>query len=315
MQAAFTVTIQSNAAATLTANYDNYAGPAGSALGSPLRPNVTGSTGTLSFTLAGGDPLPSGLALNSTTGEISGTPDTATGRVYSLNMEITDSVGLINEPFNIEVTPTLFYPASQGIVGDALTINPSTSLAVTPGTYQVVSGQALPPGLNLDSATGSITGTPEVNGLSTITIEYTTGFQSVSAQVRITIEPYVIDLSYPPIAAEIGQAVTVQPSVTGLKGPATYSIDSGSLPAGLALDPVTGVISGTPTGSPTNGVVVIAVADLYEVGLSQVPTRVTAPTNSAPKPIPTLQFWALIALALILVGIGLLADLRKRHQT
>ena len=313
VQSAFTVTIQPNASATLTANYDNYAGPAGSALGSPLRPNVTGSTGTLSFTLAGGDPLPSGLALNPTTGEISGTPDTATGRVYSLNMEITDSLNTINEPFNIEITPTLFYSASQGILGDALSVNPSTSPAVTPGTYQLPTGQVLPAGLNLDPTTGSITGTPEVKGLSTVTVEYTTNFQSVSAQVPITIEPYVIDLSYPPIAGEIGQALTIQPSVTGLKGTATYSIGSGSLPAGLSLNPATGVISGTPTGSATNGIVVIAVADLYEFGSSQVLTSVTAPTDSAPQSIPTLQSWALIALALLMTGIGLRQARRTRE--
>ncbi|MDA7583678.1 IPTL-CTERM sorting domain-containing protein [Luminiphilus sp.] len=313
VQSAFTVTIQPNTSATLTANYDNYAGPAGSALGSPLRPNVTGSTGTLSFTLAGGDPLPSGLALNPTTGEISGTPDTATGRVYSLNMEITDSLNTINEPFNIEITPTLFYSASQGILGDALSVNPSTSPAVTPGTYQLPTGQVLPAGLNLDPTTGSITGTPEVKGLSTVTVEYTTNFQSVSAQVPITIEPYVIDLSYPPIAGEIGQALTIQPSATGLKGTATYSISSGSLPAGLSLNPATGVISGTPTGSATNGIVVIAVADLYEFGSSQVLTSVTAPTDSAPQSIPTLQSWALIALAFLMAGIGLRQARRTRE--
>lgn len=305
VQSAFTVDIQPNASATLTANYDNYAGPAGSPLGSPLRPNVTGSTGALSFTLSGGDPLPSGLALNPTTGEISGTPDTATGRVFSLNMEITDSSGTINEPFNIEITPTLFYAASQGILGDALTVNPNTSAAATPGTYQLAAGQVLPAGLNLDSGTGSITGIPEVAGLSTVTIEYTTNLQTVSAQVPITINPYVIDLTYPPIAGEIGQAVTIQPSVTGLKGTATYSIDSGSLPAGLTLDPATGVISGTPTGSSTNGVVVIAVADLYEFGSSQALINLTAPTTSAPQSIPTLQSWALIALAFLMAGIGL----------
>ena len=309
VQAMFTVTISANPPA-LTANYDNYAGPAGSALGSPLRPNVTGSTGALGFALNGGDLLPSGLVLNTTTGEISGTPDTATGRVFSLNMEITDSSGTINEPFNIEITPTLFYPATQGILGDALSISPNTSLAVTPGTYQLVAGQVLPAGLNLDSATGSITGTPEVAGLFNVTIEYTTNLQTVSAQLTLNISSYSISLSYPPITGEIGQAITVLPTVTSLKGTPTYSIQSGSLPAGLMLDPATGAISGTPTGSPTDSVLVITVADLYEFASAQVLINLIAP---AARPVPTLQSWGVIALIFFIAGMGLRQSRKKRE--
>jgi uncharacterized protein (DUF2141 family) len=61
----------------------------------------------------------------------------------------------------------------------------------------------------------------------------------------------------------IGQAVTIQPSVTGLKGIATYSISSGSLPAGLSLNPATGVITGVPSGPPGSYPAVIQVTDPY----------------------------------------------------
>jgi len=309
VQAMFTVTVSANLP-SLTANYDNYAGPAGSALGAPLRPHVTGSTGSLSFTLNGGDPLPSGLVLNTSTGEISGTPDTATGRVFSLNMEITDSLGMINEPFNIEITPTVFYPAAQGILGDALSVSPNTSLAVTPGTYQLVTGQVLPAGLNLDSATGSITGTPELSGLFTVAIEYTTNLQTATARASFNIDPYSISLSYPPIASEIWQAITIFPTVTGLKGTATYSIASGSLPAGLMLDPATGAISGRPTGSPTNSVLLIAVADLYEFESAQVLINLIAPVV---RPVPTLQSWGVIALIFFIAGMGLRQSRKKQE--
>jgi ElaB/YqjD/DUF883 family membrane-anchored ribosome-binding protein len=44
-----------------------------------------------------------------------------------------------------------------------------------------------------------------------------------------------------------GQAFSLQLNVTGGTAPYTWSVSNGSLPSGLALDPTTGIISGTPT--------------------------------------------------------------------
>ncbi len=48
--------------------------------------------------------------------------------------------------------------------------------------------------------------------------------------------------------APIGQAYAQQLAATGGTTPYTWSVASGTLPAGLTLDPTTGIISGTPTG-------------------------------------------------------------------
>lgn len=220
-------------------------------------------------------------------------------------MEITDASGTINEPLNIEITPSLFYPATQAILGDALSLNAMTSLVVTPGTYQLAGGQMLPPGLILDASTGSITGTPEAPGLFAVTIEFTTNLQTVAAQLSLDIDSYSISLSYAPIEGETGQPVSVAPAVAGTKGTASYAISSGSLPAGLILDPVTGVISGTPTGSASSGSVGVTVTDLYQVGSTRVLIDLTAPPAFVPTQVPTVQTWGLLAMIMLLLGLGM----------
>jgi hypothetical protein len=52
-------------------------------------------------------------------------------------------------------------------------------------------------------------------------------------------------------SAAVGAAYSAQLSASGGAGSYTWSVSSGSLPAGLSLNPATGVISGTPTGVGT----------------------------------------------------------------
>ncbi|MEU7975103.1 fibronectin type III domain-containing protein [Micromonospora sp. NPDC049089] len=55
----------------------------------------------------------------------------------------------------------------------------------------------------------------------------------------------------PPPPGKAYEPYQYQLTVTGGTGPFTWSVSAGSLPAGLTLDPVTGLLSGTPTVSGT----------------------------------------------------------------
>jgi hypothetical protein len=57
-------------------------------------------------------------------------------------------------------------------------------------------------------------------------------------------------------SATVGSAYSATLTAANASGPGTWSVSSGSLPAGLSLNPTTGVISGTPTQNGSNGFVV-----------------------------------------------------------
>ena len=74
--------------------------------------------------------------------------------------------------------------------------------------------------------------------------------------------PMTTDTSSLP-AATVGTPYHATLGATGGNGPLSWSISSGSLPAGLGLDPATGVIAGTPTTAGTTA----GVATVMQAGV------------------------------------------------
>jgi gliding motility-associated-like protein len=113
----------------------------------------------------------------------------------------------------------------------------------------------LPSGLVFDSATGTISGTPNV---ITPTTQYTiTGYNtggSYATTISITVDlplPPIITYPSPQVYTRNMPIVPLTPTNKGGAPSSTststaYTIDQ-TLPTGLALDPSTGIISGTPT--------------------------------------------------------------------
>ena len=163
---------------------------------------------------------------------------------------------------------------------DSITLNDATQGAsysqtltasggAGPYTWSISSG-SLPAGLTLNSSTGEISGTPTTNGTANFTVQVTdanlltdTQVQSITVNVVPTIDP--ITLSDATQGTSYSQTLTV----TGGTGPYTWTIISGSLPAGLTLNASTGEISGTPTATGTSNFT-IQVADANMSISSQV---------------------------------------------
>jgi hypothetical protein len=114
-------------------------------------------------------------------------------------------------------------------------------------TYSV--SPALPAGLSLNTSTGQITGTPTALATSatyTVTASQSAGVCSVNQNYTFAVNCAGITIS-PNTLPNVSQLIAYSQTLTqtGLSGTITWSVVSGSLPAGLSLNSSTGVISGT----------------------------------------------------------------------
>lgn len=132
-------------------------------------------------------------------------------------------------------------------------------------SYRLASG-TLPTGFTLDTATGHISGTAQASGAFSATVQstlrtqfgtYTPVVSSYSVNVNVAPVGYTGGATDPSNALDrtqtvyISQPVMLQPITLGVTAPGTTIGNvtvQGTLPAGLNLNAVTGVISGTPTG-------------------------------------------------------------------
>ncbi len=135
-------------------------------------------------------------------------------------------------------------------VGNFYSRTLTASGGVGPYIWNISNG-ALPAGLSLDSASGTISGTPTVSGKSSFTVRVTdksgvTAVRSLSLTVSIATLT-ISTTSLPP--GSRGRYYSATLAASGGVRPYTWSISRGRLPAGLSLNSTTGEISGTPTTS------------------------------------------------------------------
>jgi hypothetical protein len=224
-------------------------------VGQPYSQALTASGGAApySWSITSGS-LPAGLALGSN-GLISGTPLSTANSNFVI--QVTDNNG---------VSSTAAFALSTAVPPNPPVITSGTTVSGTQGhafSYQIAAtntpasyaATGLPMGLGVNTASGLISGTPTGSGTTSATITATNPGGTGSATLVITVQPA------PP-------AITSGLAATGTNGfsfsyqiaasfnPGSY--EASGLPAGLNVDTIGGVISGTPTVTGTSNVTISA---------------------------------------------------------
>lgn len=139
----------------------------------------------------------------------------------------------------------------SGVVGTAYSQTLAATGGVTPYAWSVSTG-TLPAGLSLVAGTGAISGTPTTAGTSTFTVKVTdSASDSATQSLSITINATLAVTTTSMPDGTVGTAYAQSLAATGGVTPYTWSISTGTVPAGLSLAASTGAISGTPTTAGT----------------------------------------------------------------
>ena len=160
---------------------------------------------TITYAVASGSSLPSGITLNTATGLISGTlPDVASNTTYTFTLTASDgSNPAVSRQFSFTSNAAPIWVTSSGSLG---TFNEGSSLNLTleatdvsdTVSYALNSGSSLPSGITLNSSTGVISGTlPDISTDTTysFTINASDGINIVSRSFSIT-STYTIPVEY-----------------------------------------------------------------------------------------------------------------------
>lgn len=193
--------------------------------------------------------LPAWLSLNPTTGQITGiAPDIDVDQTFTIGIRAFRQTVEATTSINLTITAGQVYvsgvpaapPYGTTLAGQATTTLPGATWSL----------ENAPAWMTINPTTGAITGL--VNALSghsaIVAVATASGSSARSAPfASVGQRPSVLAITNSPPAAYAGVDFTFTPTLQGALTTPSFSITSGTLPAGLSLNPSSGVISGRPT--------------------------------------------------------------------
>jgi hypothetical protein len=196
-------------------------------------------------------PSPQNLSISPTAGGIFGTPPNA--GTFALPVTLKDTTGQsFSQSFSLLVLPTVSITTAalpSGLPGVSYVATVTGSGGSLPYRW-IVSTGALPPGLSLSASSGQITGIPTTSGVFPFTIQVI-DFLAATANKNFTItigagQLLTITTASLPDGQQ-NQPYSQTLAASGGTAPLTWTIATGSLPTGIALNAASGLLSGTPT--------------------------------------------------------------------
>ena len=246
---------------------------------------------SLTFSATGGDApiawraagLPTGVSIDPTTGEISGTPPDGSWDVVVTASPATDLEDSVS--FTILAGPlTASTPADQtDRERDAIDDLTVTTAGGDGSAITWDDDGTLPAGLSIDPSTGVISGTPTADGTSMVEITASQGATDVTVMFDWTITDNPVPVAVADeITVDFGEAVNLDlcANDTLADEPTTATI-TGTLPDGVTQTDCT--LSGTPTADGTTNLTYILTDD---DGDMSAPAAITIVVNPEPEPDP-----------------------------
>lgn len=178
----------------------------------------------------------------------------------------------------------------------------------TPGVYDPLgetlyfTATNLPAWLTLDTATGALSGTPtvaDVGSTGNLVLSVSNGLASaalppfiltvVATAAQLDDEP-IFENPAPPTNAVVGERYYYDPGLFDPEGEPLL-VNAANLPGWLSLDPITGILSGTPGAGDVGAAIGIVLTATETSGVSSagVQGAVAGDTNVAANALPPIQ--------------------------
>ncbi len=243
--------VEGNPNSPLITNPTSFDAKVATAFNQPL--SVTGGSAPYIWSIVAGT-LPAGLSLNQAAGVIAGTPSNVGGSTFTV--QVTDSQSrTAQKQLTINVRPLQFEITTATLPSAIVNANFNAAVVanggVAPYSWSIVTG-ALPTGISLNTSTGVLSGTPTSIGTASFTVQARDG-QSATAQKAflLTVNPPPVTITTASLPSNVMLRANYngQLAASGGVAPYTWSIVAGALPAGLALNPTTGTLSGAATAT------------------------------------------------------------------
>ncbi|HUO29752.1 MAG TPA: putative Ig domain-containing protein [Bryobacteraceae bacterium] len=269
---------------------------------------AAGGTGPYSWTITGAS-IPPGLAISPTgnPGTISYTPPSALAS-YQYSVQVADSSSSVltaSQAFSgaIAAAVTITTPSTlpPGAVGSVYSQQFAASGGVSPFSWSATGLTGT--GLSMSSG-GLLSGTPNAAGAISLSVTVDDAAGGIgSGPFSLTVTPQLtISTTSPLPAATVGTAYSETLSASGGSGTGySWSLASGSLPAGLSLN-TAGVIQGIPLTSAITENVTVKVVDSNNNSASAAFTLPVTLAISTGSPLPAASIGTAYNQALTAVG-------------
>jgi len=213
---------------------------------------VSGGVAPFSWAVTASAP-PAGLSLSPLSGVLAGTPGAPGTAIFDVT--VTDAnLATATKSLSLTVANpagalTILNGLPPALVGVPWSATIQATGGTAPYTFSLAPGSTLPTWATFDAATGTIYGTPDASPV-TLQIRVTDSLAAFVDSNALVVNTALAIVQTTLSSGNVGSGYATTLVTTGGSGVVTWTIVSGSLPNGLALNSVSGLISGTPQ---TNG--------------------------------------------------------------